>query len=351
LGDTLSLIPEPPFDDKILRAAIYRYADSIIAGNDRYSAVTSVLKRELPRIQGHNSGDPIVVTGTDSIASAVAVIAELDRSHLLVQGPPGAGKTFLSATAIVSLLELGRRVGIAANSHKAVNRLLEEVAVHAQKQGVIFRAVKKCSGDEHECHAPMVTNVYKNDQVTPEYTLVAGTAWLFADPRLDQMLDYLFVDEAGQVSLGNLTAMGLAAQNLILVGDQMQLAQPIKGTHPGQSGESALDFLLRDHATVPPERGVFLDTTRRMHPEVCRFISEAVYEGRLHSYPTCAARRLVLGAGADPALKAAGLSWVPLVHQECRQKSEEEGGRVLELFNSLLQQRCVEEGREMAGDN
>jgi superfamily I DNA and/or RNA helicase len=71
------------------------------------------------------------------------------------------------------------------------------------------------------------------------------------------MLDYLFVDEAGQGSLGNLTAMVLAAQNLVLVGDQMQLAQPIKGTHPGQSGESALDFLLRDHATVPPERGVF----------------------------------------------------------------------------------------------
>jgi superfamily I DNA and/or RNA helicase len=49
-----------------------------------------------------------------------------------------------------------------------------------------------------------------------------------------------------------------------------------------------------------------LDTTRRMHPNVCRFISEAVYEGRLHSYPACAAHRLVLGAGADPALKVAG---------------------------------------------
>jgi predicted RecB family nuclease len=347
LGDTLSLIPEPPFDDKILRAAIYRYADNIIGGNDRYSAVTSVLKCELPRIQGHKSGDPIVATGTDSIAGAVTAIAGLDRSHLLVQGPPGAGKTFLSATAIVSLLESGQRVGVAANSHKAVNRLLEEVAVHAQKRGVTFRAVKKCSDDEHECHAPMVTNVYKNDQVTPEYNLVAGTAWLFADPRLDQMLDYLFVDEAGQVSLGHLTAMGLAAQNLVLVGDQMQLAQPIKGTHPGQSGQSALEFLLKDYATVPPERGVFLDVTRRMHPDVCRFISEAVYEGRLQSHLSCAARRLVLGAGADPALKAAGLSWVTVIHQECRQKSEEEGGRVLQLFNSLLQQRWIqEEGRE-----
>jgi uncharacterized protein len=347
LGDTLSLIPEPPFDDRILRAAIYRYADTIIAGDDCYSAVTSVLKAELPRIQGHKLGDSIVATGTDSIASAVTAIAGLDRSHLLVQGPPGAGKTFLSATAIVSLLKSGRRVGVAANSHKAVNRLLEEVAIHAQKQGVTLRAVKKCSDEEHECHAPMVTNVYKNNQITHEFNLVAGTAWLFADPRMDQTLDYLFIDEAGQVSLGNLTAMGLAAQNLVLVGDQMQLAQPVKGTHPGQSGQSALDFLLKGHATVPPERGVFLDVTRRMHPDVCRFISEAVYEGRLHSHPSCAARRLVLNANADPALKAAGLSWVPVVHQECRQKSEEEGMRVLELYNRLRQQRWIsDEGRK-----
>jgi predicted RecB family nuclease len=349
LGDTLSLIPKPPFDDEILRAAIYRYADTIIAGDGRYGAVTSVLKGELPRIQGHKLGDPIVVTGADSIASAVSAIAGLDRSHLLVQGPPGAGKTFLSATAIVSLLESGRRVGVAANSHKAVNRLLEEVTIHAQRRGVTFRAVKKCSKDEQECHASMVANVYENDLVTPEYNLVAGTAWLFADPQMDQTLDFLFVDEAGQVSLGNLTAMGLAAQNLVLVGDQMQLAQPIKGTHPGQSGQSALDFLLKGHATVPPERGVFLDVTRRMHPDVCRFISEAVYEGRLHSHLSCAARRLVLDAHADPALKAAGLSWVSVVHEECRQKSEEEGMRVLELYNSLRQQRWIqEEGREQS---
>jgi len=143
--------------------------------------------------------------------------------------------------------------------------------------------------------------------------------------------------------------MGLAAHNLVLVGDQMQLAQPIKGTHPGQSGQSALEFLLKGHATVPPERGVFLDVTRRMHPDVCRFISEAVYEGRLHSHRSCAARRLVLDAHADPALKAAGLAWVPVVHQECRQKSEEEGIRILELYESLREQRWIpEKGREQS---
>src|SRR5204863_179368 len=206
---------------------------------------------------------------------------------------------------------------------------------------------KKCSDDEHECDAPMVDNVRENDEVTAHYNLVAGTAWLFARPEQNQSLDYLFVDEAGQVSLGNLVAMGLAARNIVLVGDQMQLAQPIQGTHPGRSGLSALEFLLADHATVPPERGVFLDVTRRMHPDVCRFISEAVYEGRLHSHASTEVQRLIVSPGADPALKASGLSFVPVLHQECRQKSEEEGRRVREIFGSLLEQRWIgPQGRE-----
>src|SRR3546814_6963722 len=77
--------------------------------------------------------------------------------------------------------------------------------------------------------------------------------------------------------------MGVAARNIVLIGDQMQLAQPIQGTHPRGSGMSALEHLLRNHATVPPERGVFLSETRRMHPDLCGFVSAAVYEGRLQS--------------------------------------------------------------------
>jgi uncharacterized protein len=146
--------------------------------------------------------------------------------------------------------------------------------------------------------------------------------------------------------------MGLAARNLVLVGDQMQLAQPIQGTHPGRTGLSALEFLLEDHATVPPDRGVFLDVTRRMHPDVCRFISEAVYEGRLHSHSSTEAQRLILRPGADRALMTSGLSFVPVPHQDCRQKSEEEGRRVAEIYKSLLKQRWInQDGKERALDS
>ena len=50
----------------------------------------------------------------------------------------------------------------------------------------------------------------------------------------------------------------MCAKNLILLGDQMQLGQPIQGDHPGRSGDSALDYLLNGEATIAPEKGVFL---------------------------------------------------------------------------------------------
>ena len=37
----------------------------------------------------------------------------------------------------------------------------------------------------------------------------------------------------------------------------------------------------RRQPTIPPNMGLFLERTRRMHPDVCRFISEIVYDNRL----------------------------------------------------------------------
>jgi predicted RecB family nuclease len=335
-----SLVPEGPLDAGVLRDAIYRYADAVIAGSTEYAAITSVLKRERPSVTGLAMGQPIIAPGTHLLSEAVSAISRLDNSHMLVQGPPGTGKTYLSAHAIVELLSQGRRVGVASNSHKAINNLLVEVEKEALAKGVSFRGVKKCSEDEQRFNGTLIVDEFENAEVSAgNYDLIAGTAWLFARPEFDRSLDTLFVDEAGQVSIANVVALGTSSRNFVLVGDQMQLGQPIQGTHPGESGQSALEFILGDSATVPADRGIFLPVTRRMNPDVCRFISEAVYEGRLHAEGANAAQKLVLSAGADLGLKATGISWVPVVHGDCSQKSEEEAARIGKLYTSLLSQR------------
>ena len=162
--------------------------------------------------------------------------------------------------------------------------------------------MKKSSNDNPESHHDRVS-ISSADKIEaftgagPETLLFAGTAWLFADQRLDNIVDTLVIDEAGQVSLADALAMGTAAHNIVMLGDPLQLAQVSQGTHPLGTGASVLEHLLGDEPTVPPHMGLFLERTRRMHPDVCRFVSEIVYDGRLQGIPELARQTTAFGTG------------------------------------------------------
>lgn len=345
LPDELLLIPEGPIGDAVLRAAIYRYAASVAAGQaNQYAAVTAILRHELPKLTGRDLGTVIIPAGADPLDAAVDAITRLKNSYMLVQGPPGTGKTYTSSHAIVELLRQGYRVGVSSLSHKAINNLLQSVEQVAGERRVRFRGVKKSSNDDHYLNGTgLIEDTTDNDYAcNGGHQLIAGTAWLFARDDLDRAVDFLFIDEAGQVSLANVVAMGVCARNIVLVGDQMQLAQPIKGTHPGSSGLSALQYLLGDVATVPAERGIFLERTRRMNPDVCAFISDAVYDGRLKPEEENKNQRLVLRPDADEALAPTGLRFVEVLHEGCAQKSPEEAARIRGIYLSLMGQQWID---------
>jgi predicted RecB family nuclease len=337
LAEGASLIPKGPLGDEVLRAAIYRCAETVIASDTaRYTALRDIMSKSAPRLRNHAAGTPIIPDGADLVASSVAALKQLDNSYMLIQGPPGAGKTYTSSHAIVALLKDGKRVGVASNSHKAINNLLEALETVAQEQGVRFRGIKKSTTEEQFVVGPQIGNTLNNEDATMGgHQLVAGTAWLFARTEVDQALDYLFIDEAGQVSLANVVAMGVSAKNVVLVGDQMQLSQPIQGAHPGGSGVSGLEHLLGEMATVPPDRGIFLAVTWRMHPDICRFISDAVYDGRLQSDRSTLQQCIKITAGGDAALAPSGIRFVPVDHFGHAQKSPPEAERLKQAFTAL----------------
>jgi uncharacterized protein len=188
-----------------------------------------------------------------------------------------------------------------------------------------------------------VQTVTANDAaLSDEFNLIAGTAWLFSHELADQQLDYLFVDEAGQVALGNLVAIGTSTKNIVLLGDQMQLGQPTQGVHPGASGQSALEFLLEGKHTVPQDRGIFLGVSYRMHPSICKFISDTVYDGRLNSDEKAVNQVLKLSSNAHPALRTNGLVYLSIEHQDCTQSSDEEAELIKTLMTSLLEQSYID---------
>ena len=283
-----ALIPGSPYWTKDQEDALERIGRSLLEGSGRYPAIESVLRCD-------RFDRDVQTTDLDQM---VTLLLALDGRHLVIQGPPGSGKTWTSGRLIARLIGAGKRVGVASTSHKAIHKLLAEVEAAAAELGVAFDGKKKASGNNLESEYPglLVENVFDNaDCVGCE--LLGGTAWLFSDPDLDGTLDYLFIDEAGQVSLADACAMATCARNLVLVGDPQQLGQVLQGTHPDGSEQSVLEHLLAEHATIPADRGLFLERTFRLHPDVCDYISEEFYEGRLRSDPITSTRGTPFGTG------------------------------------------------------
>ena len=320
-----------------------RFASSEALRTD--AALMDILLRNGPRLKGRPQGVPVQREGEGLIDAVVNAAKDLDSSYLFIQGPPGTGKTYTASLAIVALLRAGFRIGVSSNSHKAINKMLEWVEKHSAAQGYRFVGVKRGSKDDPETayNGPCITTVFKSEEVTASHRLVGGTVFHFSRDDQRHAYDYLFVDEAGQVSLGNLVAMGGSARNIVLVGDQMQLPQPVQGVHPGESGLSSLEYLLQEKATVPPDRGILLNETRRLHPRLCGFVSEAVYDGRLKAHPLAAQRHLVLAVGAPTILKPAGLSFLPVAHGGCTQSSRAEADAIAKLVSDLLKQQMQRE--------
>ncbi|MEI6799924.1 MAG: DEAD/DEAH box helicase, partial [Pseudomonadota bacterium] len=131
--------------------------------------------------------------------------------------------------------------------------------------------------------------------------------------------------------LANMVAMGRAARNIVLVGDPQQLPQVIQGAHPEPVNLSCLDWLSQGAATLATERGIFLPVTRRMHPDLCQYISEQVYDGRLTSHPDTTRQAVI-----TPSFPPAGAFWVSVPHEGNAQIANEEVAAISAALADLL---------------
>ncbi len=266
--------------------------------------------------------------------AAVRIALNLDRSVLAIQGPPGSGKTYTGATMIIELAKAGKKIGITAVSHKVIRNLAEATIGRGNEQNFKIFFVHKIK-EKTDSPPPEIIEVKKSDLARAalnEGKVVCGTAWLWAEDNSREMLDYLFVDEAGQMSLTQVLAASVSAKNLILLGDPQQLEQPQRGSHPEGSDVAALTYLLDGHATIPEGKGLFLDVTRRLHPNICKFTSEIFYEARLSSLPGL--EKQVLSGNTD--FDGAGFFYMPVDHRGNQNKSLEEVNTVVGIVTKLL---------------
>ena len=334
--------PGPVVNTATIAGALNKFILNYTEGDKlAFKCGLDILKKDYPDLKNIKKGDPIIDDKNDLVAESIKAVKQLNSSYLLMQGPPGSGKTYTSAKIILSLLKDNKRVGITSNSHKAINNLLKQIEKFALEENFTFKGMKKSSKDEDKLKGEIIEDVSGRMKEFPsEYLLHAGTAWLFSDPRWTSKMDYLFVDEAGQVSLANTLAISTSTKNIILIGDQMQLSQPIQGIHSGNSGKSALDFLLGDYDTIPLSRGIFLGVTRRLNEKICKYISSSFYESRLKSHPITKERSVSLEL---KEIKNEGVFYLPVDHQDCTQKSDEEAKIIKDYCSKILGKNYTED--------
>ncbi|HSK51379.1 MAG TPA: TM0106 family RecB-like putative nuclease [Clostridia bacterium] len=321
------------------RAALERLGEWVaqhgIDADGPYRAIRGLLLGRPPRTAAA-PGEPLRRAHETDLAAAVRLAGELDRTVLPIQGPPGSGKTWSGARMICRLIAEGKRVGITAHSHKVVGNLLRAV-YKAADGSVAINAVQR--GEEEQIlDDDRVTRGKSAAHVRGELdagraNLAGGTPWLWVSDSMVRSVDVLFVDEAGQMSLANVAAMAAAADSFVLLGDPQQLNQPLRGTHPPGAERSALAHVLDGLATIPADRGLFLERTWRLHPELTRFTSEAFYDDRLESQP-----HLVVQAvrGSAGPIEGVGPRIVPVRTVGADSESPVEAAAVAELAEAIV---------------
>ena len=295
-------------------------------------------RRSVPELVALNAR--IRQTPAQTAAAMAEVLQQADGLALSLQGPPGTGKTTVTGELIARLVASGQRVAVSSNTNEAICNLLRRTQSCLDERGdqaLVIKAATTSSlkADQHALSGTAAQALVEKQLLAlPDPPAVlGGTVYTLVKDSYDGTpFDWLVIDEAGQVSLSNLLYMSRVARNILLVGDQQQLSQPNRAAHPEDSGLSCLDYLMADHAVVPPDRGVFLATSWRMPPALTAVVSELFYEGQLQAAPANDANRVLWSRQGQ------GLVFELVEHSGNGTGSDEEVEHIAALVERLLGQ-------------
>jgi predicted RecB family nuclease len=323
----LDRVPYKVKEEAIIGLAEWVVQNGLDSESEEFRAVRSLLLRNHPQLVNP------VDDQTDFLELTKDWAEKLDHSYLPIQGPPGSGKSFTASRMIMHLILQGKKVGVTAMSHKVITSLVDKVWNLFLNSNHTIQAIQMVKKEEDLNAYPWeaINDTAKAIRGAVNANLIAGTPFFWANEALIDSVDYLVIDEAGQLSLIDTLACGTAAKNLILLGDPQQLQQPQQGVHPEGTEVSALSHILQQQQTISREQGIFLAKTWRMHPAICAFDSEQFYEEKLHTVPGLENQEIL----GNTRFAGSGLRFVPVSHQGNTNSAPEEVSRIVQLVGDL----------------
>ncbi len=330
-----AIAPGPPDGEAEIEAALEYTAQDLLMSLPWVpeNAVYDLLLRRAPRLR---DGMALPQPHDDLGAVLAHAVGALDASYLAVHGPPGTGKTGITGRALERLVTRHKwRIGVVAQSHAVIERIFDAVVEAGLLPELVAKKDVASVGPEWSAIDAARYPRFLDNAVNG--CVIGGTTADFVDDRLiaPGALDLLVIADAGECSLADTVAVAVSARNLLLIGDPVPARSRAK--HPEPVQVSALEWLCEGAATLPVERGYFLDRTWRMHPAICEPVSASCYDGRLRADEAITLTRDLAGI-------APGVSTVLVEHRGSATESDAEAREVVRRVRVLLGETWTSDG-------
>lgn len=167
---------------------------------------------------------------------------------MILQGPPGSGKTTAILELIYQLIKKGKKVILCASTHVAIDNVLEKILTHKRKDELLKIINPVRIGQEGVIDSEVVKPyIFDNimaktpdelkDLVIDSFNLVCGTMIGIAKfppiqaklesargTSIEAIFDYMILDEASKTTFSEFLVPAVLSKRWIIVGDVKQLA-------------------------------------------------------------------------------------------------------------------------------
>jgi|GEM_PF-1262268 len=236
------------------------------------------------------------------------------KQVLLVQGPPGSGKTYTVARMIQALHAQGKRILVATYTHRASDELMKKLRDHAPDVG--FIKLGRSEAVAHDLSRYTLEELLENNEGNREPGSEGGAILDTATEKFEQIesslkqhnvfiatthawtsaaydglanassgdshFDVAIVDEASQVILPQMLGTLRLAKKWILVGDHRQLPPVLKSEEAAPLSRTLFE-MLHDDVARQESTHILLSVQHRMPRILSNFISNMFYDGELET--------------------------------------------------------------------
>lgn len=235
------------------------------------------------------------------------VLAHVEHREplLVLKAPPGSGKTFVTTRAVALARHRGQRVAVATQTNAQADDFCRRMAREFPAIPMIRFASAKIGEADLGASVAWITT---GKELPPGPCVVVANSAKWSATDRAEPYDFLFVDEAWQMSWADFMLMSRLAPRFVLVGDPGQIAPVVSidvarwQTSRRPPHVPAPDVILRDRGL--PVRSLSLPVSHRL-PYDTALVVRSFYDFEFDAWAGPGERRVALDGASQGGVDGA----------------------------------------------